>query len=68
MISETRGPIGMKLWGCIESTVGLCNVIVSTSGLDLETGNLNFPENPTISPCKIFLEISDFPDNETFLN
>ena len=31
-ISDTRGPIGMKLGGCIELTLRLCNVIVSTSG------------------------------------
>ena len=30
--SDTRGPIWMKLWGCIELTLRLCNVIVSTSG------------------------------------
>ena len=31
-ISDTRGPIGMKLWGYIELTLRLCNVIFSTSG------------------------------------
>ena len=30
--SDTRGPIGMKLWGYIELTLRLCNVIFSTSG------------------------------------
>ena len=32
MISDTRGPIGMKLWGYIELNLRLCNVIFSTSG------------------------------------
>ena len=31
-ISDTRGPIGMKLWGYIELTLKLCNIIFSTSG------------------------------------
>ena len=31
-ISDTRGPIGMKLWGYIELTLRLCNDIFSTSG------------------------------------
>ena len=31
-ISDTRGPIGMKLWGCTELTLRLCIVIFSTSG------------------------------------
>ena len=31
-ISDTRGPIGMKLWGYIGLTLKLCNVIFSTSG------------------------------------
>ena len=38
-ISDTRIPIWMKLWGCIEFTLKLCIVIFSTSGLDLKTGN-----------------------------
>ena len=42
--------------------------VFSTSGLDLKTGNWNFPENPTIIPCNIFLEISYFPGTETFPN
>ena len=29
---------------------------------------LEFSENPTIIPCKTFLEIPDFPDTETFAN
>ena len=44
----------------------LCNVIFLTSGL--KTGNWNFLENPTTIPCKIFLEIPDFFDTETFPN
>ena len=67
-ISDTIRPIWMKLWGYIEFTLKLCNVIFSTSGLDLETGNGNFSENPTITPCKIFLEIPDFLDTEIFPN
>ena len=43
-ISDTIRPIWMKLWGFIEFTLKLCNVIFSTSGLDLETGNWNFLE------------------------
>jgi len=35
----------------------LFTVIFWISGLDLKTGNWNFPENPTIIPCNIFLEI-----------
>ena len=31
-ISDTRRPIRMKLWGYIELTLKLCNVIFSTSG------------------------------------
>ena len=31
-ISDTRGPIGIKIWGYIELTLRLCNVIFSTSG------------------------------------
>ena len=31
-IPDTRESIWMKLWGCIELTLRLCNVIVSTSG------------------------------------
>ena len=31
-ISDTRDPIGMTLWGYIELTLKLCNVIFSTSG------------------------------------
>ena len=34
MISDTRGPIGMKLWGCIELTLRLCIVKFSTSIFD----------------------------------
>jgi len=67
-ISDTSRPIGMKLWGCIEFTLKLCIVIFSTSGLDLKTGNWNFPENPTIIPCNSFLGISYFPETETFPN
>ena len=65
-ISDTRGPIGMKPWGYIELTLRLCNVIFSTSGLDLKTGNWNFPENPAMITCNIFLEISDIPETESF--
>ena len=68
MISDTSGPIGMKLWECIEFTLKPCTVIFSTSGLDLKTGNWNFPENPYIILCNIFLEISNFPETETFPN
>ena len=42
MISDTIRLIWMKLWGYIEFYLKLCNVIFSTSGLDLETGNWNF--------------------------
>ena len=35
-ISDTSGPIWMKLWGCIEFTLTLCNVIFSTSDFDLK--------------------------------
>ena len=66
--SDTRGPIWMKLWVCIELALKLCIVTFLTSGWDLKTGNWNFPENPTIIPCIIFLEISDFPATETFPN
>ena len=66
--SDTRGLIWMKLWGCIELTLKLCIVAFFTTGLDLKTGNWNFPENPTIIPCNIFLEIFDFPETETFPN
>ena len=45
-------------------TPKLCIVIFSTSSLDLKTRNWNFPENS----CNIFLEISDFPETETFSN
>ena len=31
-VSDTRGPIGMTLWGYIELTLKLYNVIFSTSG------------------------------------
>ena len=68
MISDTRGPIWMKLWGYIELTLKLCIVAFLTSGLDLKTGNWNFPENPTLIPCNIFLEISDIPETESFPN
>ena len=61
-ISDTRGPIWMKLWGYLESTLRLCNVVFSTSGLVLKTGNYNFPENPTIIPCNIFLGFLIFPN------
>ena len=67
-ISDTRGPIWMKFLGCIEFTLKPCTVILSTSGLDLKTGNWNFPENPTIIPYNIFHEISNFPETETFPN
>ena len=67
-ISDTRRPIWVKLWGCIEFALKLCNVILSTFGLDLKTGNWNFLENPTTIPCKNFLEIPDFFDTETFPN
>ena len=67
-ISDTRGPIWMKFLECIEFTLKPCTVIFSTSGLDLKTGNWNFPENPTMIPCNIFLEISDIPETETFPN
>ena len=50
----------------VESTLKLCNVIFSTSGLDLKTGNWNFPENPAMITCNIFLEISDIPETESF--
>ena len=66
--SDTRGPIWMKLWGCIELSLKLCIVTFFTFGLDLKTENWNFPENPTIVPCNIFLEILDFPETETFPN
>jgi len=66
--SDTHGPIWIKLWGCIELTLKLCIVTFLTSGLDLKTGNWNFPENPTIIPCNIFHEISDFHETETFPN
>ena len=64
--SDTRGPVWMKLWGCV--TLQLCNVIFSTFSLDLKTGNWNFLENPSIIPCKIFLKIPNFFDTETFPN
>ena len=67
-ISDNREPIWMKLWGYIELTMKLCIVMFSTSGLDLKTGDLNFPENSTIIPCNIFLEISDFSETETIPN
>ena len=67
-ISDTRGPIWIKFLGCIEFTLKPCTVVFSTSGLDLKTGNWNFPENPTIIPCNVFLDISDFSETETFLN
>ena len=67
-ISDTRRPICIKLWGRIEFTLKLCNAIFSTLGLYLKTGNWNFPENPTIIPCNVFLDISDFSETETFLN
>ena len=51
-ISDTRRPIWMKHWGCKEFTLKLCNVIFSTSGLDMKTGNWNFLENPTINNPK----------------
>ena len=35
-ISDTRGPIRMKLCGCIELTLRLCNVIFSTSVSDFK--------------------------------
>ena len=54
--------------GCIELTLGLCNVVFSTSGLVLKTGNWNFLENSTIIPCNFFLGFSDFPEAETFSN
>ena len=53
--SDTREPIWMKLWGCIEFTLKLCIVTFFTSDLDLKTGNWNFPGNPYIIPCNIFL-------------
>ena len=58
-ISDIRGPIWMKL-------LGVYRVDPDTFHLDLKTGNLNFPETPTIIPCNIFLEISDFSETETF--
>ena len=67
-ISDTRGPIGMKLSGCIELTLRLCNVVFLISGLDQKTGNWNFSENFTIIPCNNFLKISDFPGTETSPN
>ena len=60
-ISDTRGPIWMKLWGYLESTLRLCNVVFSTSGLVLKTGNCNFPDNPTLVPCHTFLRFLIFP-------
>ena len=63
-ISDTRGPIWMKFLGCIEFTLKPCTVVFSTSGLDLKTGNWNFPENPTIIPCNVFLDISEFGKSE----
>ena len=49
-ISDTRGPIWMKRWGCIEVTLRLCNVIFSTSDFDLkpEVGCFWKPEVPII--------------------
>ena len=35
-ISDTHGSIWMKLWGCLELTMRLCDVIFSTSGFDLK--------------------------------
>ena len=64
--SDTRGPIWMKLWGCIELTLKLCIVTFLTSGLDLKTGNWNFPENPTIIPCNIFSRFLIFPKLKHF--
>ena len=36
MISDTRGPIGMKLWGCVQFIPTFCNVNFSTSVSDLK--------------------------------
>ena len=36
MISDTSGPIGMKLWECIKFTLKPCIVIFSTSDFDLK--------------------------------
>ena len=65
-ISDTREPIWMKLWGCNELTLGLSNVVFSTSGLVLKTGNWNFLENSTIIPCNIFLGFLIFPKLKHF--
>ena len=43
MISDTSGPIGMKLWECIEFTLKPCIVIFSTSGSDPEPEVERFP-------------------------
>ena len=67
-IWDTRGPIWMKFLGCIEFTLKPCTVMFSTFDLDLKSRNWNFPEKPSIIPCNIFLEISKFPETETFPN
>ena len=67
-ISDTREPIWMKLWRCIELTMRLSNVVFSTSGLVLKTGNWNFPENSTVIPCNIFLGFLIFPKLKYFQN
>ena len=41
--SDTRGPIWMKLWGCIGLTLRLCNVEFLISGSDPEPEVARFP-------------------------
>jgi len=67
-ISDTCRPIWMKLWERLEFILKPCNVIFSTSGLELKTGNWNFPENSTIIPCNIFLRFLIFPKPKHFQN
>ena len=65
-ISDTHEPIWMKLWGCNELTLELCNTVFSTSGLVLKTGNWNFLENFPIISCNIFLGFLIFPKLKHF--
>ena len=67
MVSKKRFILGMiSKISDKQLTVKSCILVFPTSGLELKTGNWNIRENPTIIPCNIFSEISDFPETEHF--
>ena len=69
-VSDTRGPIGMTLWGYIELTLKLCNLIFSTSGRKSKP-EMDLPHTLSVLFCYEILpddKENDLESNELCIN